>query len=98
MRNLLRFGGLIATAGAMSMPASAWADEANSGSAEIVVTAQKREQSAQEVPISLTALSGETIERQGITSIQELGNSVAGVNIAAANPVPHVHHRRGCGS
>jgi outer membrane receptor protein involved in Fe transport len=86
MKKLLRFGSLIATAGAMSMPASAWADEANSGSADIVVTAQKREQSAQEVPISLTALSGETVERQGITSIQELGNSVAGVNIAAANP------------
>ena len=93
MKNLLSFGSLIATAGAMSLPASAWAREANAGSADanagsadIVVTAQKREQFAQEVPISLTALTGETIERQGITSIQELGNSVAGVNIAAANP------------
>ena len=52
----------------------------------IVVTAQKREQSAQEIPVSIAALSGEQIERQGITSIQELGNSVAGVNITGINP------------
>jgi glutamate formiminotransferase len=37
---------------------------------EIIVTAQKRGR-CQEVPISLYALSGETLERQGITNIQE---------------------------
>lgn len=73
-------------ASAMSVPSAAWADATDKGSGDIVVTAQKRQQSAQEVPISLTALSGETIEQQGIASIQELGNSVAGVNIAAGNP------------
>ena len=52
----------------------------------IIVTAQKREQSAQEIPVSIAALSVEQIERQGISSLQELGNSVAGVNIAAINP------------
>lgn len=53
---------------------------------EIVVTAQKREQAAQDVPVSLFALSGATLEQQGITSIEELGNSLAGVNVASINP------------
>src|SRR5688500_12997018 len=46
---------------------------------EIVVTAQKRTQVAQDVPISLYALSGDALESQGITSVQDLGNTLAGV-------------------
>lgn len=53
---------------------------------EIVVTAQKRSQVAQEIPVSLYAISGEDLEKQGITSIQDFGNMMAGVNIAASNP------------
>ena len=53
---------------------------------EIIVTAQKREQVAQEVPISLYALSGDALESQGITNIQDLGNTLAGVNISSINP------------
>jgi outer membrane receptor protein involved in Fe transport len=63
----------------------AHAAEADDDGNTLVVTAQKREQAAQEVPISLYALSGAEIERQGITSLQDLGNSVAGVSIAAGN-------------
>lgn len=59
---------------------------ANERSDDIVVTAQKREQPAQDVPISLVAVSSATIERQGITSVQDLGNTIAGVTIAAGNP------------
>ena len=68
----------------ISAPAAqaAGSDDANT----IIVTAQKRTQNAQEIPVSIAALSGEQIERQGIASLQELGNSVAGVNIAAINP------------
>jgi len=35
---------------------------------EIVVTAQRREQSLQEVPVSVTAFTGEAIERRNIKS------------------------------
>jgi len=43
---------------------------------ELIVTAQKREESAQQVPIALTALSGETLERQGVTGFQDLSTRV----------------------
>ena len=35
---------------------------------EVIVTAQRREQSLQDVPVAVTAFSGETIERQNIKS------------------------------
>jgi iron complex outermembrane receptor protein len=53
---------------------------------EIVVTAQKREQVAQDVPIALYAIRGATLESEGITSIQDLGSTLAGVNVTSANP------------
>ena len=39
---------------------------------EITVTAQKREQSLQEVPVAVTALTTEAIEAMGIVSMNEL--------------------------
>lgn len=41
---------------------------------EIVVTAQRREQSLQDVPLSIEAFSGETIQNQNFRGMQELGN------------------------
>jgi len=41
---------------------------------EIVVTARKREESLQDAPLSVTALSGESLEIRGITNISEIGN------------------------
>src|SRR5579862_3077959 len=52
----------------------------------VVVTAQKREQVAQDVPISLFAISNKALEDQGITSLQDLGGTVAGVQISQVNP------------
>lgn len=75
----------LAMAAALLLPAVANAAEADEDGTTIVVTAQKREQVAQDVPMSLYALSASAIERQGITSLQDLGNSVSGVSIAAGN-------------
>jgi iron complex outermembrane recepter protein len=43
---------------------------------EVIVTAQKREELAQDVPIALTALSGEQLERQGITDFADLSTRI----------------------
>jgi outer membrane receptor protein involved in Fe transport len=53
---------------------------------EIVITAQKRAETLQDIPLSVYAISGADLEAQGITSVQGLANSVAGVTIASANP------------
>jgi iron complex outermembrane recepter protein len=39
---------------------------------EIIVTAQRREQSLQDVPVSLEVINGDDISRQGITNLREL--------------------------
>jgi outer membrane receptor protein involved in Fe transport len=88
MLSSVAFAALVGATPAMAQDASAnaTADTAADNSAMIIVTAQKREQNAQDVPISLVAVTGESIERQGISSLQELGNSIAGVTILAGNP------------
>lgn len=43
---------------------------------ELIVTAQKREEQAQDVPIALTALSGEQLQRQGVDGFADLSTRV----------------------
>lgn len=57
-----------------------------SGLEEIVVTAQKREQKLQDVPMAVTAVGGAQLEQQGITQFQDLLRSVPGVSFAGTEP------------
>ena len=55
----------------------------------IVVTAQKIEQRAQDVPITISAVTGERIEDLGVSDLDELSSYVPGLNIqeqSANNP------------
>lgn len=52
----------------------------------IVVTAQKREQVLIDVPISITAISGDTLERRGASTIEDLQYAVPGVSITQFSP------------
>jgi iron complex outermembrane receptor protein len=61
----------------VSMPAMAQeADTAESGIKDIVVTAQRRNESVQDVPIAISAFSSEQLEAQGVTSALGLGQYV----------------------
>ena len=51
---------------------------------EIVVTAQKREQAIQDVPISMTALTGDFLKEQGVSDISEALGMVPNASIDAA--------------
>jgi iron complex outermembrane recepter protein len=53
---------------------------------EVVVTASRRAVSAQDLPISITAITGDTLERAGIQDIAGLAHSVAGVNYTDKGP------------
>lgn len=55
-------------------------DPAAAGDDDIVVTAQRRSESAQRVPISLTALSEETLVKTNIVSIQDIGRVAPSFN------------------
>jgi iron complex outermembrane receptor protein len=43
---------------------------------EVVVTAQKREENLQDVPIAITAISGETAKKSGLTQFYDLGQYI----------------------
>jgi iron complex outermembrane receptor protein len=82
---------LIALAGALCLASPAVAQdkaekpasEATDGN-EIVVTAQFREQKLQDVPIAITALSGDTLEQRGQTNLADLGGSAPNVTLRQA--------------
>jgi len=48
---------------------------------EIVVTATRRSESVQEVPINISAVTGSEIEQQGLTNLAELAAWVPGLHV-----------------
>ncbi|MCP3730598.1 TonB-dependent receptor [Sphingomonas sp. MG17] len=68
-------------AGPVQSPAAAQPDDAVEGLEEIVVTAQKRSENIRDVPISITSLSTETLEKVGVTNTLQLTNAVPGLRM-----------------
>ncbi|ATQ43328.1 TonB-dependent receptor [Caulobacter mirabilis] len=74
---------LSAAAGALLVGTSsvALAEEAPSEVDAVVVTAQKREQAAQDVGVALTVLSGDDLAQRGVATVNQLQNSVPSLEI-----------------
>ena len=53
---------------------------------EVIVTAQKREQSLQDVPIAVTAVTGEALENNLVADIYDLQASVPSLQVQAVDP------------
>lgn len=49
---------------------------------EIVVTARKRTETLLDVPIAVTAVSGDTIERRGLSSVRDIAALTPGLNVS----------------
>lgn len=73
---------LLAVAGG-SLPASAFAQDL--ALEEIVVTAQKREESIQDIPVSVTAISADTIEALGIVTTGDVVRVAPTLTITESN-------------
>jgi iron complex outermembrane receptor protein len=56
------------------------------GIAEIVVTAQKRSENIQKVPIAITAFTAATLEAKGLTDVTAIGNLAPNVTLDAGTP------------
>lgn len=81
---------------ALAMSSAAHAQEATSGALleEIIVTAEKREQDLQKVPVAVTAFTAETRSTLGIVNAQDIANFTPGVSIS---DVPNRVSVRGIG-
>ena len=53
---------------------------------EVVVTAQKREQSIQDVPISITAISGESLQANSVQDVYDLRATVPALEVRGVDP------------
>ena len=71
--------GAVIIAGGLALPG--YAQDSDSPFEEITVTATKREESIFEVPVAVSAFSGETIEKQGITDLVDIGKFVPNMNV-----------------
>ncbi len=91
--NRTLFGGIskravIATValGSTALTSQAWAQEeassSHEGIADIVVTAQKREESLQKTPISIAAFTAADLEKSSINEINDLRSQVPSLQIA----------------
>lgn len=75
MKKISALATLMCSAAALTQPSAAFAQDAKVepvGFGDIVVTAQKREQNIQDVPISISALSADQLEAKGVVSIDQL--------------------------
>lgn len=70
---------------AQAQVASSEAEADATGLETIVVTARKRTESAQDVPVSVTAISPLTIERQDLTSIEKIAARTPNLNVGRAS-------------
>ena len=88
MRHLLMTASLatLATAGtaAAAQTTATTAAASDEGLAEIVVTAQRRAENIQDVPIAITAIGTEFLQSRAITSIESLGAIAPNVKIERA--------------
>lgn len=82
--------------------AAVWADQ-NEGPAQayvmqtVIVTAQKREEDLQDVPISMQAFSGRSLAARGVDSVQQLGQVVPSLQITSTAGFP-ILFMRGAGT
>jgi iron complex outermembrane recepter protein len=74
---------------------SALADSAENDLANIVVTAQRREQNIQDVPITVQALTGESIKQLNVANLNDFIRFLPGVTQATAGPAQGEVYMRG---
>jgi len=92
--NLIRKISLLTAVSALALPAAVSAQDANIGGDgekaidEIIVTAGRREQSLQDVPMAVTAISPGDFKFKGLTGIKEILDYVPGVNFNTGSSQP----------
>jgi iron complex outermembrane recepter protein len=85
--------GLMLASAAMMLAQPAWAQETEQAAAEaadvegtndIVVTARRRNEILQDVPVAVTAYSGEALEAQGALDLTDIGDTTPNVTLESS--------------
>jgi iron complex outermembrane receptor protein len=86
-----------ANAQSVNEPSSQSATNVSPVLSEIVVTAEKRSESASDVPMSITALTGTELAQQGVVSTEDLARVVPGFSTVTSYYGSPVYYLRGVG-
>jgi iron complex outermembrane recepter protein len=81
-------GLLLGHGGPALAQAAATTTGGDSQTAEIIVTAQKRAENVQQVPISVTVISADQLTRRGVQGIQDLSQASASLEFTAPSAAP----------
>jgi iron complex outermembrane recepter protein len=73
-------------------------DGSGTGLGEVIVSARRRAENAQDVPIPLTALSGDALDEQGVYRIEDLNERLPSLNAQFGNPRQSSFAVRGLGN
>ena len=87
----------IQTTNATDQQADSDRDRVGLGIEEIIVTSQRRSEAINDVPIAITAFSGETLAALGVTDTRDLGNVTPGFTAADSGYNTPVYTLRGIG-
>src|SRR5258706_11288270 len=69
---------LLASASIRAADSGAGAEEESTQLEEVVVTAEKRSERARDVPMSITAVTAEQLEKQGVVAVSDLTKILPG--------------------
>lgn len=99
---MLRSALLMSASLALMLPASAalaQAERESVGVEEVVVTAQKRAENVQDVPISVTAFSAKTLEAAGVQDVRDLRRITPNLSLSTSGQVTNTRVQiRGIGT
>ncbi len=76
------FGGCLSLLLLLPAPVYAQSGDGPGALEEVIVTAQRREESLQDVPAAVSALSAETLEQQSISNVIDLDNAIPNLVIS----------------
>ncbi|MET0361057.1 MAG: TonB-dependent receptor, partial [Sphingobium sp.] len=103
--SILPFAALIAvpayaqsTTKADTAPADAAAEAATAAPGDIVVTARRREESVQSVPIAISVLNGNSLDQAGVFNVNRLQQLQPSIQFFSSNPRNSAINIRGLGA
>jgi iron complex outermembrane receptor protein len=86
------------TAILLGSPSASLAADASDQLEEIVVTAEKRSETVQTTPISITAITGDQLAAQGLASVEDVAGYIPGISMRSAGPGQTEFEMRGLAS
>ncbi|MCW6537772.1 TonB-dependent receptor [Sphingomonas lycopersici] len=86
------------TAQAQEAPPAAPAEAQAQAAGDIIVTAQRREQRLQDVPVAVTAFGADQLKSNNIESVQDIATRTPGLSIGQVDPINQNFSMRGIGS